>query len=156
MLDVRFNDQLPGTQFTKQNSATAHVTGTAESRVRLDRIEVIVNGEIERVIKPDNRPREKGGYVSGIDVKLTRDGSFWVAVRCFEDDPDGRIRFAHTNPAYFDIPGKPVRPRVAEVDYLKDRVRTAIDELTGLLEESDLAEFRQALRIYEQLETRSE
>ena len=45
-------------------------------------------------------PQDRAGRVR--EPRSTRrlpiDGSSWIAVRCFEDRPDRRVRFAHTGP----------------------------------------------------------
>jgi len=74
------------------------VTGSAVSEYPLDRIEIIVNGEVARVAKPENKKTAQHAYESKFSEKVTPDGTSWVAVRCFEDRPDKRVRFAHSSP----------------------------------------------------------
>ena len=85
---------------------------------------------------------------SPIDEPLTIDGSSWVAVRCFEDRPDGRVRFAHTGPFHIEVPDRPLRPRKVEVDYLIKRVEKQIARSAAVLPAPALEEYREALRIY--------
>jgi hypothetical protein len=124
------------------------VSGTAESAVPLERIEIVVNGRVVRSVKPANRETARKGYESPIDEEVALDGSSWVAVRCFEDRPDRRVRFAHSAPVHVDVPGKPLRPRPEEVEYLVKRVEAELARNAGVLPEEALEEYREALRIY--------
>jgi hypothetical protein len=63
--------------------------------------------------------------------------------------PDGRERFAHSAPVFIEVPGKPVRARKAEVEYLISRVKAEIERNTGVLPEESLVEYRTALARYE-------
>src|SRR5262249_18276895 len=127
------------------------LTGRALSAVPLGRIEVVVNGEVARRIKPANRKTGAGGYESVLNARLKVDGSSWLAVRCYERRPDGRVRFAHTAPWHVEVAGKPLRPRKAEVEYLVKRVEEQLRRSVGVLPEAALAEYREGLRGYKEL-----
>jgi hypothetical protein len=129
----------------------ARLTGAARSAVPLQSIEVIVNGEVARKLTPGNREIPGKGYESVIDTKLDIDGSSWIAVRCFEDRPDKRIRFAHTAPVYVEVPRKPLRPRRVEIDYLIKRIETELSRNADVLPAAALDEYREALRIYQDI-----
>lgn len=79
-------------------------------------------------------------------MKLT--GSSWIAVRAFEDRPDGRVRFAHSSPVHVEVPGRPLRPRREEVDYLLGRVSQELQRNRPVLRPEGLEEYAEALRIY--------
>ncbi len=83
------------------------------------------------------------------DVELY--GSSWIAVRVFEDRADGRIRFAHSSPVHVDMPGKPLRPRRAEVDYLIKRMKEEVERSEGVLSAEGVNDYREALRVFEDL-----
>src|SRR4029077_17477752 len=119
--------------------------GSAVSSIPLARIEVVVNGEVARTIEPANRKTERGADESPIDVALRLDGSSWVAVRCFEDRPDRRVRFAHSSPFHIDVAGGPLRPRKAEIEYLIHRVEAQIKRSAAVLPAPALEEYREAL-----------
>ena len=108
----------------------------------------MVNGAVARTIEPANRKTDRGSYESPIDATLTIDGSSWVAVRCFEDRPDGRVRFAHSGPFHVDVDGRPLRPRRSEVEYLVRRVEEQVERSKGVLPGPALEEYRGALRAY--------
>jgi hypothetical protein len=123
-----------------------NLTGRALSALPLSRIEVIVNGEVAA-----NRKMDTGGYESPIDARPQLNGSSWLAVRCYEEHPGGRVRFAHTAPWHVEVPGKPLRPRKSEVEYLVKRVDEQWKRSADVLPEAALAEYREALRVYTEL-----
>jgi hypothetical protein len=153
MLFVTLDGREPGHRF-RQAEATARdyrLSGSAISALPLGPIEIIINGAVGRTLNPANRRAENGAYESPIDTRLRLDGSSWVAVRCFEDRPDKRVRFAHSGPFHLEVTGRPLRPRKAEVDYLIMRVESQIKRSAALLPPPALEEYREALRIYREI-----
>lgn len=155
MMDLRFNNKDAGQhfQFTRSQTARVHISGTIESRRPLRVIEIIVNGEVSEVIEPENTATTGDGFRTDLDIPVSRDESFWVAVRCFEDHPTGRVRFAHTNPVYLDREGSSIQPRKRELQYLLHRLDTELERLKGVLGKEALAEFEKARQIYERIES---
>ena len=153
MLDVRFNGQHAGHVFqeTNEGEAEVRVKGSAESRRPLERIEIVVNGKVDSIIHPENTPLPAGGFSSPIDETISGDRSYWVAVRCFEKHPENRVRFAHTNPVYVDIAGRPLRPRKAEIAFLVQRMEEEVESNRGILSPEALQEYEQALNIYREV-----
>ncbi len=150
MLLARVNDRHPGATFKAEAGKHEYrISGEALSPGPLDRIEVVVNGEVVRTIKPVNAQRDAGGYLSPIDEKLTVEGSAWLAVRCYEALPGGRVRFAHTAPWHVEVPGKPLHPRAAEIDFLIRRVEEQIERSKDVLPPAALEEYREALGAYQ-------
>src|SRR6266545_13599 len=124
MLLVTVDGKGPGTVFKVRDTAARsyQVKGFATGAVPLQHIQIVVNGEVVHTLTASNRETPGNGYESAINDELTLDQSSWVALRCFEDRPDKRIRFAHTAPFYFEVPGKPLRPRRAEIEFLIRRI----------------------------------
>ena len=153
MLLAELDGRDPGAVFRPSGDGPHgfRLTGRALSAAPLSRIEVIVNGEVAERIKPANRKAGGGGYESALDARLKVEGSSWLAVRCYEEHADGRIRFAHTAPWHVEVAGKPLRPRKAEVEYLVKRVEEQLKRSAGVLPEAALAEYRAALRAYKAL-----
>ena len=83
-----------------------------------------------------------------LDHDVSVDGTGWVAFRCFENLPDNKVSFAHTNPVYIDVEGKPLRPRKDRVRFLVQRMEEEVERNTGVLSDESVAEFREALQIY--------
>lgn len=149
MLMVQFNGHSAGTVF--KNAKETVITGSAESRVPLDRIEIVVNGDVVRTVTPANKPTDTGGYSSALAETLPLAHSSWVAVRCFDQPLGKRFRFAHSAPAHYEIDG-PVRPKRREVAYFIERMTQEISRNRGLLAKEELGEYEHALDIYKKLE----
>ena len=84
------------------------------------------------------------------DVEMTESG--WVAVRCLQISPDGRIRFAHTAPWWVEIEGKPLRPKREQADWFVQRTEEEIARNTGVLSAEQLAEFHEALAAWKKIQ----
>jgi hypothetical protein len=153
MLEATFNDSDPGHRQTVTDAANATVTvqGRASSQHPLDRVEIIVSGQVARRIEPANEPSETGALVSPFLAEIALDGTAWIAVRCFERHPAGRVRMAHTNPAHVDMPGKPLRPRREEVTYFVRRMQEELERNRSVLDAQSLAEYEAALARHQSL-----
>ena len=154
MLLAHFNGQAAGHHFggkDAKESKRCRVTGTAESGFPLSRIEIVKNGDVVQTVKPQSEKSKDGGYRTAFDVTLPLDGTSWVAVRCYEQRPGGRERFAHTAPVHFDVPGKPLHPRRAAIEYLIGRMKEELARSKKTLRPDELEEYRQALRVYEKI-----
>jgi len=150
LLDVRFNEQLPGTTWTKdsvENKVT--ISGSILSPNRLRSIEIIRNGEaVQRLsIEPEQTPEGAWQYV--INAHASLHGSGWLALRCFEDLPNAKVSFAHTNPVFVDVSNTPLIPRRRDAEFFVQRMNEEITRNTGILPEESLAEYRKAKAIYE-------
>lgn len=124
--------------------------GTIESEHPIERIELIVNGEISKPIRPQSEQQADGRFVTRLSDKehVTYDDSIWLAVRCFEKLPNGRIRFAHSAPAFVDYEDSSVKPRRDQVRYLIQRCEEEIARNKDVLSDAELAEYREALEFY--------
>lgn len=153
MLFVRVNDQESGHVFkqSKAGPQNYYVRGSAMSYQPLQSIEIIVNGEVVRKVNPENRQMKPNSYESSIKETFRIDSSSWIAVRCFEDRPDKRVRFAHTGPVYIDVAGKPLRPQRSEVEFLIRRIEDQIKRNADVLPAPALEEYREALTIYQEI-----
>ena len=96
MLLVQFNGKPAGTVFKGDEAKQLHITGTVESRLPLDRIEIVVNGDVVRTLRITPGATKANGYSTAINETLPLKTSSWAIVRCFEKQPDGRSRFAHS------------------------------------------------------------
>jgi hypothetical protein len=153
MLEVTFNEHRPGHRFELPAGETDFelaVQGLASSRRPLDRIEIVVNGRVAQRLEPENRRAADGGFASPVQAVVGVDGTSWLAVRCFERHPTGRVRFAHSNPVHVDVPDRPLRPRPPEVAYLMGRMEEEIARNQDVLDEASLEEYRQALADFRQ------
>ncbi len=149
LMDVRFSNQLPGTIWQKSSGENqVRITGTIESVAPLKSIEVIRNGEIAGTVelKPEHTPAF--AYRYRLDVPVNVKGSGWVALRCFEDLPGGKVRFAHTNPVFVDVTDQPLKPRRRDVEFFVQRMDEELKRNEGILSREALAEFAKAREIY--------
>lgn len=152
MLLVQLDGNEPGSRmFKREKAENFELKGSALSSQPLNRIEVVVNGEIVTTLRPENRRTKQGGYECAINRTLRIDGSSWVAVRCFEGERGKRERFAHTAPFYIDVAGQFLKPRPEEVAFLIKRVEEQIERSKDVLPKAALDEYREALRVYKAL-----
>lgn len=144
---------LPGASWTAKVPGTARISGTAESAVPLRTIEVIYNGDVIQTLKPINTRTPAGGYVSEFQTEFAVTTSGWWAVRCFEDSPSDRIKFAHTAPCHLTIEqvGLELRPRAVEVRYFIRRMEEELARNKSVLPTEELREYEQALDVYRKL-----
>ncbi len=157
MLFAKVNDSLPGETFRPAATpASYHVTGVVVSEAPLSFIEVVQDGVPVRTLMPQNRETPEGARESVFDTPVSADRSGWVAVRCWEDRPHGRFRWAHTAPWHIEIPGKPRQLRREEKEFLVSRMRLEIERSQNVLPPEAQAENRTALAAYEQLAPRDD
>ena len=152
MMDVRLDGRLPGRPSEDQppSEASRRLTGWIRSAAPVTAIEVVAAGEVIRRIEPENVQEDSGGFLSQLDEQVPVDGSTWFAVRCYERR-DGRLRYAHSAPFHITVPGKPLRPRREEVDYLVRRIDAELARHRGVLTATAIAEYERAKAVYEGL-----
>ncbi|MFN0051213.1 MAG: CehA/McbA family metallohydrolase [Planctomycetales bacterium] len=171
MLRVQFDGQPAGTVFRDAKPHSIRITGTAEAQRPIQRVEIVVNGEVRLAARKNERVTEEGlapRFQVTIDEEIPIKHSSWIAVRCFEGAPTeksrqgagnadaatGRFRYAHTAPVHVEIDG-PVRPRAREVGYFIGRMEQEIARNKGVLAEDEVAEYERALQIYREIARRA-
>ena len=123
------------------------IEGQIVSQFPLDRIEIVGSSGVVKVIKP---PKQTGAnHLYEFSENVLHDDSTWFAVRCFEKLPNGRPRFAHSAPAFIDYEDSPLRPLRDQVRYLIQRCEEELARNKEVLNESELAEYREALEFYQ-------
>ena len=151
MLLVKIGGEDVGHTFRTPGEKKVTIEGTVQSVHALERLEVIVNGELAESLPISNRPREDGTKETRFRTEASVSTSSWIAVRCFAKTGDGRPRFAHTAPSHFEVDGRPLRPRRVEVEYLMKRVSDQIERSGSLLPEAARREYSWALDAYRKL-----
>jgi hypothetical protein len=156
MLFATVNGQRPSSVTEKSIRGTQEVKieGHVHSANRITQIELIMNGDLVERISPINHLVEDGSYQTTFRVDRKVDHSSWIIARCFTELPNGRERFAHTAPFYIDIPGKPIRPKQVEIDFLTQRMKEEIQRNQTVLSKEALSEFKEALKFYQGQEAR--
>lgn len=123
------------------------IEGRIVSQFPLDRIEIVSSSGVVKVIRP---PKQMGAFhLTELSELVVHEDSTWFAVRCFEKLPNGRTRFAHSAPAFIDYEDSPLRPRRDQVRYLIQRCEEELARNKEVLNESELAEYREALEFYQ-------
>lgn len=152
LLLVTINGRDPGDVISTSDASARQyaVSIQAISEQPLARVELIAAGDVIRTLEPQNRSRPGGGFESEFALTETIDQSTWLAVRCFEKRPDNRVRFAHTAPVHIDVPGKPLKPRQVEVNYLISRVKSQLERSRDVLPAGAIEEYRAALSAFEE------
>jgi hypothetical protein len=154
MLLAEINGEVPGGKFTLQSGQPRRVklTGTVTSEKPVAGVEVLVNGEVVGTIPLRGKPTNAGVFSAKFSERFTISGTSWVALRVWEPRDDGRLRFAHTAPSWFDDASQPLRPRRVEVDWLVERMQQQVEQNRGVLPPEAVAEFQQALEFYQRLQ----
>jgi hypothetical protein len=155
MLFMHVNDEMPGAsvRLSATENHVCKVDGVIASAVPIRPVEIVINGRVVHRLPAKNTRTRCGGYKSTIECNVLIGGSSWIAVRVFEDRPDGRIRFAHSSPVHVEIPGKPLRPRREEVDYLVRRMKEELARNGQVLQPTSLEEYRDAIGYYKRFAT---
>ena len=154
MLFAKVNDRQPGGIIElSSDGAEVSVTGEVVSESPVSFLEIVVNGR--PVLKVSSQPKTtpSGAHQMTFSTKLLIKNSSWIAVRCYEERPDGRLRFAHTGQWTVNVPGKPLRPSPEEKEYLIERVQAEIHRSKGIVSAEALAEYNAALSHYQNLAT---
>lgn len=142
-----FGDPLGARQLAPCQPDALQLGGEIFSEYPLDRIEVLLAGEIVATVKPECR-REERRYVYRLANVVTTSSSTWIAIRCFERLPNGRLRFAHSAPVFANYSGSTLRPRRDQVHYLLQRCEAEIERNLQTLSNAELAEYREAAEFY--------
>lgn len=143
------------------SNSRVRVSGLLEAATKPQRLEVLLNGQVATAI--DVAPANVSGNATPsahfhvpFAVELPLEGTSWIAARGYTENGNGRVRFAHTAPQYFQDPQRPLRPTSGQRNYLVDRVREELERSRSMLSEASIAEFESALRTLEQIRVEDE
>lgn len=153
MLMVQVDGQDAGQDrvFDGKSSPTVRVEIESVSVSPLSAIEILVNGEVVRTLKPQPERTPEGAWKVRATESILIDETSWLAVRSIEPQPDGRRRFAHTAPWHFRLGDQPIRPRAEQVEYFIALMESEVERNRAVLSPDGLAEFEQALEVYRRL-----
>ena len=157
MLLAKINGDVPGGVFPLRTGETARVpvAGTLLSEHPVPTLEVLVNGEVAARLTAIPRQTPAGAWQTEFSGQVDVSGTSWVAVRCWEDRAGGRVRFAHTAPAWFEVPGADIAPRRSEIASVIERLQQQIERNQKILPAPALEEYREALATYEAIARRA-
>jgi hypothetical protein len=129
LLRVQAAGMPPGHVFTAQSQVDVDLTGVLEGRDRVEVVEIIRDGHVERRVPAADLKR------TGSLGKLTFSSSGWFLVRAIADN-DQTFRFASTAPWYVEVGN--VKRRVSRasaqffLDWTDERIkRVKVDERAG-------------------------
>ncbi len=107
MISLSVNDAAIGDTIDAHDGDTLRIEAEAGSQAPIERIEIVVNGEIVA-----STPADADGRHATITHEIAASESGWIAARVIGPkhalvlDPDGA--FAHTSPIYVTIDGAPI------------------------------------------------
>ena len=157
MIFAAVNACAPGKRFEVTGDAFgARLEGEIISEHRLTFAEIIHNGQPVHTIMGADKRTAAGAWRTTLNAALELPASGWLAVRCWEDRADGRVRYAHTAPWHVNMPGKPLKPLAAERDYLIERVNTELQRSRDVLPAQAIQEYQEALAYYQGLPVRDD
>ncbi|MEZ5323998.1 MAG: CehA/McbA family metallohydrolase [Verrucomicrobiales bacterium] len=157
MIFATVNGHPPGKRFTSSSeSFNAVIEGEIISEQPMSFAEVIHDGRSVQKITGKNERTLEGAYKTIFHTEVDLSSSGWLAVRCWEAREGDRVRYAHTAPWHITIPGRPLKPRAEERDYLVMRVKNEIERSRDFLPEEAIVEYEEALNFYQELTVREE
>ena len=118
----------------------------------IDSIEWIVNGIVEQLSVSNQEEQTNGSFAISLERPVRFETTSWVAVRVWQKSAEGRWRFAHSAPIWFDVQGKPLVPSDRERKYLIDRVEGELKRSRGVLSAEGVTEYEEALDAYRKIE----
>lgn len=153
MLLATVEDKDPGQRlpFGVGARPLVRLAGEVLSENPIEEVEIVVNGTVARQLRAASTPNADGAFVTRFDEPVQLEGSGWLAVRCWESRPGGRMRFAHTAPWFVEVEGAALRPKRHEVEFLVRRVQDELARSRDVLPPAALDEYRRALTAYERL-----
>lgn len=124
LLTLEVDGHGPGKTLRLKQSGRVHVLARAACAYPLERIELVVNGGVERIVEAKG-----GGRTLALETRLEVPRSAWVAARVrgrVEPAEYGGVApwnlHAHTSPIYLWVGGRPVRQK-ADATAMADYVR---------------------------------
>jgi peptidoglycan/xylan/chitin deacetylase (PgdA/CDA1 family) len=155
MMFAQAEGRWPGATFQATNQEY-QLACRIRSEQALETVELIVNGTVIERFEPRNTRTSTGSFENDISTRLRPATTSWLMWRCFEKRPNGRFRFAHTAPWYFEVAGKPLRPRRDEADWLVTRVKDEIARSQGIAPDSLIDDYNTSLRAFEEIARRAQ
>jgi TolB protein len=108
MLELAVDGGGIGERLQRKSATEVQVTGRVQSQYKLDRVELVYNGQVVAHIDVGN------GRDVPVSHKLLLDKTGWLALRAagpaHADQPRGDV-FAHTSPIYIEIESTPLDAR---------------------------------------------
>jgi hypothetical protein len=151
ILLATLDQQPPGATLTAGGvqNRPLRLAATFLSEHPLEAIEVVQNGRVRPAAAASSTQTSEGAWSTDVAVDVPCAESGWICLRCTEARPDRRLRFAHSAPWWVTVPEKPLRLARHEKEYLIRRVQDEIARSSGILPESAIDEYKDALRHFD-------
>ena len=140
--------------FVRSNDTTIDATIEADGPV--EAVEWVINGIAQPATLTKNASNRDGTVSLESTIESEFRSTTWVAVRAWQKSANGRWRFAHSAPIWFDVPNQPIRPTVDQQQFLIHRVEQELSRSQTLLPEEAVNEYQAAIRHYRELLPRPE
>ena len=100
ILSFLAGSKFPGEELRLKHDSEINVALGARSQNRIDRVEILYNGEIVSASGPDD-----SGTIALAKLDLPVGEGGWIVGRAFEErsSPEEPIRYAHTSPIYLRV-----------------------------------------------------
>jgi hypothetical protein len=140
--------------FVRSNGDTLEAVVEADGP--LESLEWVINGVVQPAILKSNISNQDGCVRLESSIESTFRSTSWVALRAWQKSADGRWRFAHSAPVWFDVPDQPIRPTINQQQYLLHRVEQEFERSRAMLPEDALDEYKTAIQHYRELSKKPE
>jgi hypothetical protein len=140
--------------FVRSNGDT--LDAVVEADGPLESVEWVINGVVQPAILKSNISNQDGCVRLESSIESTFRSTSWVALRAWQKSADGRWRFAHSAPVWFDVPDQPIRPTINQQQYLLHRVEQEFERSRAMLPEDALDEYKTAIQHYRELSKKPE
>lgn len=151
MLLATVRGEKSGARFRFSQATEVEWSADVYSPDPITRIELLVNGQVQRSWEPKGTRTEAGAWQWTGSGKLDIKETAWVVFRTWSDQPDGRKRFAHTGAWYFDVENQPIRPPRIQIEYLIDQMERSLESQRKVLSPEAIREFEEARDFYKRL-----
>ena len=135
--------------FVRSSSNTVDAVVEADGPV--ESVEWVINGVVHPAILNSTISNQNGSVRLESSIESAFRSTTWVALRAWQKSPDGRWRFAHSAPVWFDVPNQPIRPNGNQQQYLLGRVEQELARSRTVLAEDALNEYKSAIEHYRDL-----
>jgi len=156
ILLARVNGTYPGETIRSPVGEKAEVVvkGKVVYHEKVDRVELVGTGFVQ-LLEVSWKQLESGAWEGSFEYQHDITRSSFVAVRTFQISDSGRVRFAHTAPWHVQIGDERIRPFKWEVDFFIGQMEKQIARNREVLDTAALNEFKEALRIYREIQERA-
>lgn len=130
---------------------TVHIEARSDGPI--ESLEWIENGKVIKLPIDQQTKQPNGSYLLRTVRRAEFESTTWVAVRVWQESggpglTQGRWKFAHSAPLWYDVAGKPLEPNAQDRKFMQERIEVELQRSRALLMPENLLEYEQALRAY--------